>query len=66
MLPGEYEFGTEKAELMEFASGELTVQLPGSEDWITVSGGDSFNVPAQSQFKLKVTAVADYCCSYLD
>lgn len=66
MLSGEYEFGTEKPELMEITAGELTVQLPGSEDWVAVKGGESFNVPGASKFKLKVTAVVDYCCSYLD
>lgn len=66
MLPGEYEFGTEKPELMEITAGELTLQLPGSEDWVPVKGGESFNVPGSSKFKLKVTAVVDYCCSYLD
>lgn len=66
MLPGEYEFGTEKAELMEIMAGELTVQLPGSDDWQSIKGGESFNVPGSSKFRLKITAVTDYCCSYLD
>ena len=29
MLPGEYEFGTEAAELMEMLQGEMAVLLPG-------------------------------------
>ena len=66
MLPGEYEFGTGKPEVMEIMSGELTVQLPGSDEWIPVSGGESFDVPGDSKFRLKVAAVTDYCCSYLD
>lgn len=66
MLPGDYEFGTEKAELMEIQAGDLTVKLPGSDQWQTIKGGDSFDVPANSKFQLKVSAVVDYCCSYLD
>lgn len=66
MLPGDYEFGTEKAEIMEILAGELTVMLPGAADWQTVKGGETFEVPANSRFQLKVTAVTDYCCSYLD
>ena len=66
MLPGEYEFGTGKPELMEIQTGELTVQLPGSDEWVSVCGGQSFNVPGDAKFRLKVTAVTDYCCSYLD
>lgn len=66
MLPGEYEFGTEKAEVMEIMAGEMTVQLPGSDEWVAIKGGQSFDVPGQSKFKLKVTTVVDYCCSYID
>ena len=66
MLPGEYEFGTDKAEIMEIMAGELTVQLPGSDEWVAVKGGESFDVPGSSKFRLKITAVTDYCCSYVD
>ena len=65
MLPGEYEFGTEAAELMEITSGELDVKLPGRDSWIGIKGGESFNVPADSTFHVRVHTVTDYCCSYL-
>lgn len=64
MLPGDYEFGTEDKEVMEILSGELQVLLPDS-DWQSVKGGDSFEVPAQSKFKLKIRTATDYCCSYI-
>lgn len=66
MQPGEYEFGTAKKETMEILAGELDVLLPGSSEWQHFSGGTSFEVPANSSFKLKVTQLTDYCCSYLD
>lgn len=65
MFPGEYEFGTEAAELMEILSGELDVLLPGASDWVSVRGGESFEVPAAARFQLKVRTLTDYCCSYL-
>jgi hypothetical protein len=65
MLPGEYSFGTESAELMEITSGTLEVKLPNSNEWLTIKGGDSFNVPANSQFQVNVQTITDYCCSYL-
>jgi len=65
MLPGEYEFSTEAAELMEITMGELDVKLPGSNEWIKVKSGDSFNAPGNSSFLVKVIDVTDYCCSYL-
>ncbi len=64
MLPGAYEFGTSDKELMEISAGVMEVLLPDSEEWITVSGGESFEVPANASFKLIVKEVADYCCSY--
>jgi uncharacterized protein YaiE (UPF0345 family) len=64
MMPGEFEFSTEKHELMEILAGEMNVLLPGSDRWKTIQGGESFEVPAKSIFKLKVNSVVDYCCSY--
>lgn len=66
MFPGEYNFGTAKKEIMEILSGELEVLLPGDSQWLTVKGGAAFNVPADSSFKVKVLALTDYCCSYID
>jgi uncharacterized protein YaiE (UPF0345 family) len=63
MMPGDYEFGTDTREVMEIQSGNLQVQLPGAE-WQTITGGQSFEVPANAKFKLKVATVTDYCCHY--
>lgn len=65
MLPGEYEFGTEAAELMEITSGELDVKLPNASEWVSIKGGESFNVPANAKFQVNVKSITDYCCSYL-
>ena len=64
MLPGEYEFSTDDKELMEITTGVLQVLLPGS-DWKNFSAGESFEVPANSKFQLKVTKTTDYCCSFI-
>lgn len=66
LLPGEYEFGTEAAEIMEMLAGDVDVLLPGETEWQSISAGESFNVPANSKFGIKVKTVADYCCSYID
>ena len=65
MQIGEYTFGTVEAELMEITTGELDVKLPNSEAWISIKGGESFNVPANSSFEVKAKSMIDYCCSYL-
>ncbi len=64
MLPGDYEFSTDAKELMEIFSGDMEINLPW-ENWKKISGGESFEVPANSSFKLKIYKVTDYCCSYL-
>lgn len=65
MMPGEYEFGTAKKELMEIISGRLEVLLPGQTEWIKISGGEAFEVQANAKFQLKIMELTDYCCSYL-
>ena len=64
MMPGEYTFGTNEAEIMEMMSGELDIKLP-NEEWKTLSTPETFNVPANSSFDLKIKTVTDYCCSYI-
>lgn len=63
--PGEYEFNTAGAEVMEILAGELDLQIAGGP-WKPVKGGESFEVPANSKFIMKVKALTDYCCSFLD
>ncbi|MCK5680991.1 pyrimidine/purine nucleoside phosphorylase [bacterium] len=65
MLPGDYEFNTDAKELMEIISGELEVLLSQESGWKKITGGESFEVPAKSKFKLKINSTIDYCCSFL-
>ena len=66
MRAGDYEFGTEAPELMELLGGSMEVKLAGETEWKTYAEGQSFNVPGNSKFALKVPeGGADYCCSYL-
>lgn len=65
MLPGEYRFGTEAAEIMDILAGDLRVKLPG-EDWRAITAGQTFEVPANASFELVIESPVDYCCSYLE
>ena len=65
MLPGAYAFSTADKEIMEILSGDLIVKLPDSDIWRGVKGGESFEVPANSSFQVKVAELTDYCCSYI-
>ena len=66
MQPGEYTFNTAAPELMEILAGDLEVKLPGSSDWQSIKGGESFHVPANAAFTMKVKTASDYCCSFLN
>lgn len=65
MQPGEFTFDTNEAEIMEMMSGELEVKLPG-EEWKILHTPETFNVPANTSFDLKVHSVTDYCCTYIE
>lgn len=65
MMPGDYEFGTADKEIMEVLGGKLKVLLPESSQWVVFSEGQTFEVKANSKFKLVVEEVTDYCCSYV-
>lgn len=65
LLPGEYEFGTADKEIMEIQAGRLDVWLPHATEWQPVSAGESFTIPKNSGFKMRVFDVTDYCCHYI-
>ncbi len=66
MQAGEYTFDTNKAEIMEMMSGLLEVKLPGESEFRKINTPESFSVPANSSFDLKIYTVTDYCCSYIE
>lgn len=65
MAPGEYHFGTGAPERMTVVRGELTIKLPGADDWRAFGNGESFDVPGDSGFDVRVTASTSYLCEYL-
>lgn len=64
MLPGEYELNTIHKEVMDIQRGELEVLLP-AQDWVRYEGKTTFEIPANSKFKLRVHSLVDYCCSFI-
>ena len=66
MLPGKYEFNTNAKELMEINSGKLSLKLTNNDDWTFIEEGMHFNVPKNSSFKVEVSELVDYTCSYFD
>jgi uncharacterized protein YaiE (UPF0345 family) len=64
MEEGEYEFGTSSHETMTVIEGELIALLPHSAEEESFKNGDSFEVEANSSFKVKAVGQTSYLCVY--
>lgn len=64
MEEGSYTFSTSAKELMIVIIGSLTIKRPEDADWSTFSAGESFNVPADVSFEVKVEQPTAYICRY--
>lgn len=51
---------------MDVIAGTCNVRLSGATEWKTFGAGDSFEVPGNSVFDIKVKdGIMEYLCSYL-
>ncbi len=64
MAAGEYEFGTSSVEYMTVTSGKMIIQLAGDSDWKEYKEFETFMVPKDSKFKLKIAEESSYRCLY--
>jgi len=64
MEEGDYEFKTSSHETMVVIEGELQVLLPNERDWKSFKSGASFEVAANSSFKVKSIGQTSYLCQY--
>lgn len=64
MKAGEYEFGTSTVEYMTVVSGNMEVMLPGETSWKTYKPFETFIVPKDVKFKVKMTEETAYICHY--
>ena len=64
VLPATLTFGTAAAEIMECVGGSCEYKLDGPDEWKTSTAGESFHVPANSKFDIRVTEAYHYICHY--
>ena len=64
MAAGEYEFGTSSVEHMTVTSGKMIIQLSGETEWKEYTEFETFIVPKDSKFKLKIAEDTTYRCLY--
>ena len=64
MEEGDYTFSTSSKELMIVVTGVLTIKRPEDAEWMTFNAGQSFNVPADVSFDVRVEQPTAYICRY--
>ncbi len=64
MAKGEYVFGTSTIEHMTVTSGKMDVKLPGETKWKTYKEFETFIVPKDVKFNVKVDGDTSYRCYY--
>lgn len=56
ILPSTLTFQTQAPEVMECVAGSCEYRLAGNHDWRTSSAGQSFQVPGNTAFEIRVSA----------
>ena len=64
VLGSSLSFGTGAAEIMECVGGGCEYKLSGTDNWVAQAEGDSFSVPANSKFDIRVADAYHYICHY--
>lgn len=64
VLPANLTFNTAAPEIMECVAGSCEYRLAGTDAWLKVVAGDSFNVPANASFDIRVVEPFHYICHY--
>ena len=60
VLPATLTFKTGAPEIMECVAGSCEYKLAGSDSWVPSSAGESFQVPGQSSFEIRVSDAQGY------
>lgn len=64
MVAGEYEFGTSTVERMTLIAGKWQIKLPGENEFRDWKAGQTFTVPANVKFQLRIEQDAAYLCQF--
>jgi len=64
ILPATLTFNTGAPEIMECVAGSCEYLLAGQTEWQRSQAGESFKVPGQSSFQIRVTESYHYICHF--
>ena len=64
VLPAQLTFNTAAPERMECVAGRCEYRLAGADEWRASGPGDTFSVPGNSSFDIRVTDAYHYICHF--
>ena len=64
MAVGDYIFNTVEPEKMTVVSGSMTIKLAETDQEYHYQAGESFSVPSNSRFDVKIRVETAYLCVY--
>jgi len=64
VLPSQLTFKTGAPETMECVAGSCEYKLAGSSDWVKSAAGQSFSIPGDSSFDIRVAQAYHYICHF--
>jgi uncharacterized protein YaiE (UPF0345 family) len=64
VLPATLTFNTGAPEIMECVAGGCEYKLAGSEAWLKSGPGDTFSIPGNSSFDIRVSEAYHYICHF--
>ncbi|MBV8618709.1 MAG: pyrimidine/purine nucleoside phosphorylase [Curvibacter sp.] len=64
ILPATLTFNTGAPEIMEGVGGSCEYKLSGSSEWVKSGVGETFQVPGNSSFEIRVTEAYHYICHF--
>jgi hypothetical protein len=64
VLPATLTFNTGAPEIMECVAGSCEYKLAGSDAWVKSTPGESFSIPGNSKFDIRVTEAYHYICHF--
>ncbi len=64
VLPATLTFNTGAPEKMECVAGSCEYKLDGSSDWVKSGPGDTFSIPGDSKFDIRVVEAYHYICHF--
>ena len=64
ILPATLTFNTGAPEIMECVAGACEYRLAGTDTWVKSGAGETFSIPGNSTFEIRVAEAYHYICHF--